>query len=85
VDAAAHAQVDAEHRSAPGDLAPDRLAAPVRGTELVPDQGVPQLPRGVRPAHPAVRVVDVDDPAAQRRALDDRSGGLDLGQLGHAE
>src|SRR3954454_17086354 len=83
VDPAAHAQVDAQDRSVAGDLAPDRLAAPVRGPQLVADQRVAQLARGVRPAHVAVGVVDVLDLPVQGGALDDGASGLDLGQLRH--
>ena len=64
-------------------VAPDRLALAVGLGQLAPEQRLADLARLVGPADVGVVVVDLDDAAVQPRPLDGRSGGLDLGQLGH--
>ena len=82
-DAPGHPEVQAERRAVAGRLAPHRLAAAVGGGQLTADQGVGDLAGPVRPADPAVGVVDGRDAAAQRVAGDDLPRALDLGKLRH--
>ena len=58
---------------------PCRFAA----VSVRPTSACADLSRRVRPADVGVGVVDVADPAVQRRPLEGRPGALDLGKLGH--
>src|SRR5690348_16966320 len=69
--------------ASPGGVEPYGLAAPVRGGEATSDQRAPQLPRGVRPGHVGVGVVDIHDAPVQGPVSDQAAGGLNLGKLWH--
>ncbi len=83
-DAARHPEVEPQVGPlAAVGLDPHRLAAAQRARERAAEQRVVDVARAVRAADVGVRVVDADDLPAEGRALDQRAGTLDFGELRH--